>query len=244
MKRSELFGFAATVLLVSSVVIFSLASAPKVTKAYTPTSEDQDFVNWMGDTQGILDSHQGNIKSAGINNDYKEQARWYRSTYDCCKKALDEIDFYGVSPEVQPAKDEYKLYLQDLKWSAYYDEIATSSFDEKAKGEARRTACIYYDSAYEHWEKFFDLIPPIPISSNGGIFTIGPLDTNATPSQFITPIPTPTLTPTPVVTIAPTSPTPSPTFTPAPTPSAPGFSTVFAIGSLLGVAYLVLRRSG
>jgi len=35
MKRSELFGFAATVLLASLVIVFSVASVPKVTEAYT-----------------------------------------------------------------------------------------------------------------------------------------------------------------------------------------------------------------
>jgi PGF-CTERM protein len=44
------------------------------------------------------------------------------------------------------------------------------------------------------------------------------------------------VTPTP-------SPTPTPTTpTPTPTPEEPGFGAVFAIGGLLAVAYLVLRR--
>jgi len=61
--------------------------------------------------------------------------------------------------------------------------------------------------------------------------------------------PTPTPTPTPVVTVTPTptmppvSPTPSPTPTPTPKPGIPGYEAVFAIASLLAVAYLVLRRN-
>jgi hypothetical protein len=47
----------------------------------------------------------------------------------------------------------------------------------------------------------------------------------------------PEATPTP-------TPTPSPTPTPTPTPTMPGFEVVFAIGSLLAVAYSVLRRRG
>ena len=69
--------------------------------------------------------------------------------------------------------------------------------------------------------------------------------TNTTTVNFTTPVATPTppiLTPTPTVTI---SPTPTETATPSPSPTAkpliPGFETVFAIASLLSVAYLVMR---
>jgi PGF-CTERM protein len=75
--------------------------------------------------------------------------------------------------------------------------------------------------------------------------------TNTTAVNFTTPgvTPTPavnvTLTPTPTVTVSPTSTaTVSPTPTPSPTkkPLIPGFGAVFAIASLLAVAYLVLQR--
>ena len=41
---------------------------------------------------------------------------------DDANKALSEIDRFSVSPELQPAKDEFKLALQDLKQEAYYTE--------------------------------------------------------------------------------------------------------------------------
>jgi len=63
---------------------------------------------------------------------------------------------------------------------------------------------------------------------------IGPIEYVA-----ILPSPSPVYTPSPTVTPSP-SPTPAPM--PTPTPSAPGFGAIFAIGSLLAVAYLVLRR--
>ena len=75
--------------------------------------------------------------------------------------------------------------------------------------------------------------------------------TNTTRVNFTTPgvTPTPavnvTLTPAPTVTVSPTpAATVSPTPTPSPTkkPLIPGFEAVFAIASLLSVAYLVLRR--
>ena len=74
---------------------------------------------------------------------------------------------------------------------------------------------------------------PVPTSSPS------PSPTPASsPSPTPTASPTPTTTPTPVVT---PTPSPTPTLTPAPTPPAPGLEAIFAIGSLLAVAYFVLR---
>ena len=78
-------------------------------------------------------------------------------------------------------------------------------------------------------------------------FTKAPVPTSSpspspTPASSPSPTPTaspiPTTTPTPVVT---PTPSPTPTLTPAPTPPAPGLEAIFAIGSLLAVAYFVLR---
>jgi len=55
------------------------------------------------------------------------------------------------------------------------------------------------------------------------------------------PTPTPTAAPTAAPTVPPTAaPTAAPT--PTPTEEVPGFGAVFAIGGLLAIAYLVLRR--
>ena len=70
--------------------------------------------------------------------------------------------------------------------------------------------------------------------------------TNTTDVNFTAPVAT--LTPpilTPTVTISPTpAATPSPTPSPTSKPLIPGFEAVFAIASLLSVAYLVMRRGG
>jgi len=68
--------------------------------------------------------------------------------------------------------------------------------------------------------------------------------TNTTTVNFTTPGVTatpPVLTPTPTPTVT-ISPTPVVTTSPTPTPEEPGFEAVFAITSLLTVAYLVLQR--
>jgi PGF-CTERM protein len=83
-----------------------------------------------------------------------------------------------------------------------------------------------------------------PIELTGPIVIATPSPTPAftpTPPPVVTPKPTPspTLTPPPIVT---PKPTPTPIATPTPTPSPPGFEVVFAIASLLAVAYVVQRR--
>ena len=85
---------------------------------------------------------------------------------------------------------------------------------------------------------------------NGAVTTPTPTPTAAV---NVTPSPSPEATATPAVSVTPTVTTsPSPTEAPTPTASAtatpekrwqiPGFEAVFAIASLLSVAYLVMRR--
>ena len=77
-------------------------------------------------------------------------------------------------------------------------------------------------------------------------FTKAPVPTSSpspSPTSASSPSPTPTASPTPTTPTSVVTPTPSPTptLTPAPTPPAPGLEAIFAIGSLLAVAYFVLR---
>lgn len=73
-------------------------------------------------------------------------------------------------------------------------------------------------------------------------FTKAPVPTPS-PSPFPTPTPFPSLTPIPIPTTTPiVTPSPSLMSTLTPTPLASGFEAIFAIGGLLAVAYLVLRR--
>jgi len=61
----------------------------------------------------------------------------------------------------------------------------------------------------------------------------------ATPTVAPTATPTPTVAPTVPPTVPPTV---APTAAPTPTEEVPGFEAVFAIGGLLAIAYLVLRK--
>ena len=96
---------------------------------------------------------------------------------------------------------------------------------------------------------------PTAPSGDGGDGNGGAAVTTPTPTAAVnvTPSPSPEATATPAVSVTPTVTTsPSPTEAPTPTASAtatpekrwqiPGFEAVFAIASLLAVAYLVMRR--
>jgi len=72
-----------------------------------------------------------------------------------------------------------------------------------------------------------------------------PLVAALTPTPTLAPLLTPLVTPTQTHTPTPTpTPTLTPTATPTPTPEEPGFEAIFAIGSLLFMAYFVRRRRG
>ena len=76
--------------------------------------------------------------------------------YDHADDALNEIDEFEVSPELEPIKREYKLYLIDLKWSAYYGKEAAEdilSGDLEGATDNIEKATEHLESANAHLEK-------------------------------------------------------------------------------------------
>ena len=91
------------------------------------------------------------------------------------------------------------------------------------------------------------------IADNGTVVLGNPIELEGpvvmptpSPSPISSPTPTAAPTPTPALSPSPTlTPTPTPTAaapTPTPTPTPPGFEAVFAIASLLAIAYFVRKR--
>jgi hypothetical protein len=77
--------------------------------------------------------------------------------YDDAKKALDEIDQFSVSPELQPCKDEYKLALQDLMAFAYFAGLGVRTNDPddmKIADECFESSGEHFESSWEHFESF------------------------------------------------------------------------------------------
>ena len=122
MRKIKAFG---CIILVIALVMIFLG----VASAYTPTTEDLEYIEWATDTLDTIKIDTRLIVSATEDFDLKSLELWSSIGYGDAKEALDEIDRYDVSPEMQPAKDELKLALQDFKWACYYSERGAKYYD-------------------------------------------------------------------------------------------------------------------
>jgi tetratricopeptide (TPR) repeat protein len=181
-------------------------------------SEDYEFAAWAADKSHTWCMYCELKRSADKSNKVKTlELLWIEVAY-FCQNALIEIDQFDVSIEMQPIKNEFRLFLQYLKLSAFYAESSFNSYDL----DARANSIKYYDLAVEHHNNFSDLYE------------------NWYAAKTATPAPTPILTVTPAV--------PPPEATPTSTVKEkgaeypiPGFEPKFGIAGLLVVAYFVLR---
>jgi len=128
---------------------------------------------------------------------------------------LDEIEGYEVSPEMQPVKNHLKLALEDFKVACNYAETGAMKYDP----DELETAARYVNSSATHLEEIDELglASPTPVEA------LKRLQVDLEHAAQI---------------VGGKTPSPSPT----PTPETPGYDATFAVGSLLAVAYLVLRR--
>jgi PGF-CTERM protein len=182
-------------------------------------SEDYKFAAWAADKSHTWRMYCALKSSAEKSNKVKTlELLWIEEAY-FCQNALSKIDQFAVSREMQPMKNEFRLFLQNLKLSAFYAESSFNSYDL----DARANSIKYYDLAIEHHNNFSDLYE----------------DWYA--AKTATPAPTPILTVTPTVPPPEATPSPEPA---TPTPEEPGFEAVFAVAGLLAIAYVVLRRRG
>jgi len=200
------------VLLIASAMLFPLASIPEVTRAYTPTLEDIEYMEWQKATgTKLLDDSNlivAELEKGIFGCDWEYLRTLSKLTYNHAETALNEIDQFEVSPEYEPIKKEYKLSLIDTKWKAYYMKEAAEDYlsgDFEGAADNLEKSDEYTKSSLAHLEKVLALMEALP-----------------------TPSPTPT----------PRLPTPSPT----PTPRSPSYEAIFAIVGLLAVVHLVRRK--
>ena len=146
------------VLVIALMTVFSLI--PEVTRAYTPTSEDIEFMAWLEETgDRLLDdtrSISNEMKKDPFAWDWEYLKFLHGLLYDHADDALNEIDEFEVSPELEPIKKEYKLYLIDIKWSAYYGKEAAEdilSGDIEGATDNIEKSIEYTESATAHVEK-------------------------------------------------------------------------------------------
>lgn len=207
MRKIKPFG--CIVLVIALVMVFS-----GVASAYTPTSEDLEFIEWMEDIGETSMIYQELILSALEDYDYDDLESLSGDEYDHYKYALIEIDQYDVSPEMQPTKNEFKLALQDFKHAAHYRERGAKYLDSDDIDKS----IIFSESGFEHLTKCSGMVIELtehitPKDSDGdGVpdeHDYAPNDPNVQTKEDV---------------------------------KTPGFGVIFAIGSLLAVAYLVRRR--
>lgn len=192
MRKIKPFG--CIVLVIASVMVLG-----GIASAYTPTSEDFEFIEWNILTSEKLSEDNELITTElgkGVFDcDWEYVRTLAKLEYNHAEIALNEIDQFDVSPELKPIKKEFELCLIDLKWSAHYTKEAADDFisrDYEGASDSLHRTLDYLTSAASHEEKVDALIKALP----------------------------------------------------TPTPESPGFGAIFAIGGLLAVAYLVLRRRG
>ena len=199
-------------------VVLLMVSVMLVTPSKASEYEDLEYLAWKESLDETLSKYKESIITELEKNNDEWVKRLAEERYNLIETALDQIYQFKVSPGLKPAKDEYNLYLRDYKESDYYLIKAKQYYisgtvdDLKEGGSCLGESLDYYYQALEHLDNVNSLMKSY---------------TPPTPS----PSPSPTPTPSPFI-------TPSPT----PTPKTPGYEAIFAIGSLLAVAYLVLRR--
>lgn len=187
MKINKLFCKAAIVLVIASLMLFSLASVPEVASAYTPTSEDLEYMEWqIATSDKLIDDSElisAEIKKGIFGCDWEYLRTLCKLQYNHAETALNEIDKFEVSPELEPIKKEYKLSLIDTKWEAHYlKEVAEDylSGDYEGASDNLDRSMEYTKSSLAHSEKVFALIEALPTPTPespgfGAIFAIGSL---------------------------------------------------------------------
>ena len=133
--------------LVAMVVIVAVAMFAGCVEE--ESYDDIEFASWSSVQSEILGSNTRLIAEAANNEDLEALEEYAALYYDNNEKALEEIDQFDVSPEMQPAKKEYKLGLEDSKQAAYYIErgAKNSDADDLVKGSE------YMESATVHFNK-------------------------------------------------------------------------------------------
>jgi len=229
------FVYICIVLCIASMVLFpATVSAKKY--------QDLEYIEWSAEVDEKLMYYGEKIVEALEDDDTISLKIYAGARYDFILDALDEIDSFEVTPgtPLSEAKRERKAALEDDKWAAYYLEKAADSYlsgDIQDGIDYLEMSSSYSKSATEHAKKELEILKKL--KKGGGSS------------------PTPTLEVTPSSTsqaekdsdgdgvpdeydYAPYD----PNVQTKEDVKTPGFGAIIAVGSLLAVAYLVMRRRG
>ena len=135
--------------------ITSLTDTKDLIKTTGTNQQNSDFIEWTEDTAKTQTGYLHFLSLALSLFDLDSIEFWFGEIHRDATERLVEIDQFDVSPAMQPAKNEFKLMLQDLKQGAYYGERGAKNLD----ADDIDTGSAYIKSATEHLENFQNLIP-------------------------------------------------------------------------------------
>jgi hypothetical protein len=142
MRKIKAFG--CIVLVIASVMVFSLASVPEVASAYTPTPEDLEFIEWVDSTEKEIYNGLSNITEA------KTEMFFYGELLSIYRY-LKKIGNFSISPELEPLRREYRLELEE---AAEVYENTISAIDAYKVGYfSKFERCT--EASVEHTQKAF-----------------------------------------------------------------------------------------
>lgn len=213
MRRIKSFGSAATVLLLSSLLVLALGSVSVLAEF--------EFGEWYTSTMDRIEADATAMATGVENFDCAGVEAGARSGSEAATTALDELEGYEVSPEMQPVKDHLKLALEDFKVACMYAETGAMKYD----AADLKTAAQYVNTSLGHFEEIDELglVSPAPVGA------LKRLQEDLEQAAKM---------------LGGAQPSPSPSLSPTPTPKMPSYEAILAVGGLFVVAYRVLRRKG
>ena len=215
MRKPKSFRYAATVLLLSSLVLLALASVPVLAEL--------EFGEWYNTTMNRIEADAAAMAIGVENFDCASVEAGARSGNETATTALNELEGYEVSSEMQPVKNHLKLALEDFKVACTYAETGAMNYN----ADDLQTAARYVNTSLSHFQEIDDLglVSPAPVAALKRLE--GDLEHAAK-----------------IVGGAQASPSPSPSMRPTPTPKTPSYEAILAVSGLLMVAYrMMLRRA-
>jgi|LGVD01.1.fsa_nt_gb hypothetical protein len=139
-------------IIIGMIVITAIVAAVMFTGCVEKESPDDiKFKSWCHEQSKKLDSDAQMLEDLSANNDLKALGKYSARFYDNITIALEEIDQFDVSPEMQPAKKDFKLVLEECKNATYYMEQGARNSDsvDLRKGNE------YLDYATEHLDVMY-----------------------------------------------------------------------------------------
>lgn len=216
MKNLKPFGYLAVVLFVSSVILLSLASGSGVASAQK--LEDQEFQEWFSTTMAKIETDTINMAVAVENYDCTTCEAWASSGYEDASTALGELGGYELSVEMQLVKVHLTPALEDFKVACEHTELGAMMYN----ADELETAARYVSSSSGHFEE----IDKLGTVSSTPVAALSRLQEDLEEA---------------VQTLRSSSNTA--TTSPTPTPKSPSYEAIFAVGGILAVAYLVVRKT-